>query len=95
MGQELTARTKYRGLIKKRLVPIKCSSTIPEAGAMIMHGGKTVGDVRSINGDMAIAMLRLEVIQKGETVEIEGADAHPIVPQWMHLPETDDATDDT
>ncbi|GIR53264.1 MAG: hypothetical protein CM15mP62_07350 [Rhodospirillaceae bacterium] len=32
MGQELTARTKYRGLIKKRLMPCKVVGTCDFAG---------------------------------------------------------------
>ena len=30
MGQELTARTKYRALIKKRLFPVRVEGTLPE-----------------------------------------------------------------
>ena len=28
MGQELTARTKYRGLVKRRLVPVRVEGTL-------------------------------------------------------------------
>ncbi len=94
MGQELTARTKYRGLIKKRLVPIRLSGASPATGATITYAGKTVGDVRSVSGDMAIAMLKLDAIQSGDAVEIEGARAMPMVPHWMHLPEPDNVADD-
>ena len=31
MGQELTARTKYRGLIKRRLFPVKVEGALPAA----------------------------------------------------------------
>lgn len=93
MGQELTARTKYRGLIKKRLVPVRITNGTPEPGAMVSHGGKTVGDIRSISGDMAIAMLRLDAIQNADKLELDGATAIPVVPDWMQLPETDDEAD--
>ena len=33
IGQELTARTKYRGLIKKRLFPVRIDGPAPEPGA--------------------------------------------------------------
>ncbi len=42
MGQELTARTKYRGLIKRRLVPVLFSESAPppgHAGAGRWRGG--------------------------------------------------------
>ena len=32
MGQELTARTKYRGLVKRRLVPLRIMGTLPPPG---------------------------------------------------------------
>ncbi len=31
MGQELTARTKYRGLLKRRLVPVTVAGPLPAA----------------------------------------------------------------
>jgi len=93
MGQELTARTKYRGLIKKRLVPVRITDGMPESGAAISYGGKTVGDIRSISGDMAIAMLKLDAIQNADALEMDGASAVPVVPEWMQLPETDDEAD--
>jgi folate-binding protein YgfZ len=38
MGQELTARTKYRGLVKRRLVPVTLDSAPPAAGTPIRAG---------------------------------------------------------
>ena len=32
MGQELTARTRYRGLLKKRLAPVLLDGPAPEPG---------------------------------------------------------------
>ncbi len=93
MGQELTARTKYRGLIKKRLIPIKITDGAPATGSVISYAGKTVGDVRSISGDMAIAMLKLDAIQNADTLDLEDATATPVVPNWMQLPKPDDEAD--
>ncbi len=42
MGQELTARTKYRALIKKRLFPVRVEGTLPEAGTPIRTAKKWV-----------------------------------------------------
>lgn len=93
MGQELTARTKYRGLIKKRLIPIKIMDGAPATGSVISYAGKTVGDVRSVSGDMAIAMLKLDAIQNADTLDLEDATAAPVIPNWMQLPEPDDEAD--
>lgn len=86
MGQELTARTKYRGLVKKRLVPVSIDGTV-ETGTDILADGKIVGDVRSVAGDTGIAMLRLAAIQSGGTLSAGDATLSVSVPDWMQLPE--------
>lgn len=63
-GQELTARTKYRGLIKKRLMPVKIAGTAPDAGTPLIADGVEVGEMRSSNGDLGLALLRFEAVRK-------------------------------
>src|SRR6185437_4448246 len=60
IGQELTARTKHRGLIKKRLFPVRIDGTAPEPGAILTIDGKEAGEMRSSRGDMGLALVRLE-----------------------------------
>src|SRR4029077_3031039 len=43
MGQELTARTKYRGLVKRRLVPVAVDGPLPPPGTQITLGAAEVG----------------------------------------------------
>jgi folate-binding protein YgfZ len=62
VGQELTARTKHRGLIKKRLIPVKFEGAPPESGTEIHKGDKIVGEIRSISASSALALLRLEAL---------------------------------
>jgi len=64
MGQELTARTKYRGLIKKRLVPVAVDGPLPASGTPVLLGGDEVGEVRSGVGAVALALMRLEALEK-------------------------------
>ena len=47
MGQELTARTKYRALIKKRLLPVDIDGPMPEPGTAVTADGKDAGVMRS------------------------------------------------
>ena len=83
MGQELTARTKYRGLLKRRLVPVSAQSTLPPAGTPVTKDGAEVGTLRSSNGGLGLALMRLDAIDA--TVECGGPIAvHP--PEWMRLP---------
>ncbi|HQT65030.1 MAG: folate-binding protein YgfZ [Acidocella sp. 20-57-95] len=83
MGQELTARTKYRGLVKRRLVPVQCSDTI-KTGALVMADGAEVGDVRSFSGRMGLAMLRVDALQK--SLSADRAVVTPKLPGWLVIP---------
>ena len=63
MGQELTARTKYRGLIKRRLVPVEVQGALPAPGTPVRRGEAEVGTLRSGLGGRALATLRLEALE--------------------------------
>ena len=86
MGQELTARTKYRGLIKRRLVPVALDGPLPAPGTPVLRAdGLEVGTMRSGRDDQGLATLRLDALagplQCGATRLI------PRVPDWMQLPQ--------
>ncbi len=86
MGQELTARTKYRGLIKKRLFPVSVEGEAPAPGTAIHKDGQEVGELRSGSGNRAIAMLQLDAAQNGATLTADGVRIVPEFPGWMRLP---------
>jgi folate-binding protein YgfZ len=60
LGQEVTARTKHRGLIKKRLLPVDIDGTPPEPGTPLMLGDIEAGEMRSSRGDVGLALIRIE-----------------------------------
>jgi folate-binding protein YgfZ len=64
VGQELTARTRYRGLLKKRMMPVEIDGPLPAPGTQILQDGKDAGEVRSGAGNRAIALIRLEALEK-------------------------------
>ena len=91
MGQELTARTKYRGLVKKRLFPVRIEGALPVPGTIVELEGQDVGELRSGAGDRAIAMLRLDAARgDGPLTTSGGARIVPEFPAWMRLPESSD-----
>lgn len=65
MGQELTARTRYRGLVRKRLMPVAIEGPAPEFGAPLLLGDKEAGEMRSASGDIGLALVRLEALGQG------------------------------
>jgi folate-binding protein YgfZ len=95
MGQELTARTKYRGLVKRRLVPVMVDGPLPAPGTPILRGGLEVGTMRSGRDGLGLAVLRLEMLRPeipgaetpGEGLTSGGARLTPRIPDWMRLPE--------
>lgn len=64
VGQELTARTKYRGLVKKQLFQVRGSAALPAAGSQITLDGQEAGWLRSSQGQDGLALLRLEAAAK-------------------------------
>ena len=83
MGQELTARTRYRGLLKRRLVPVSAMA-LPSPGTPVVSGGVEVGTLRSVAGGHGLALLRLDALDK--PLECGGASLAVQPPEWMRLP---------
>ena len=85
MGQELTARTKYRGLLKRRLVPVAVDGRLPEPGTPVLRDGIEVGTMRTGRDGMGLAVLRLDALNAKLVCGEARLTAR--VPGWMRLPE--------
>ncbi|HKM63579.1 MAG TPA: folate-binding protein [Acidisphaera sp.] len=85
LGQELTARTKYRGLVKRRLIPVHADRHLPPPGTQVMAHGAAVGTMRSSRDGIGLATIRLDAIH--EPLECGGVRLTPTVLPWMKLPE--------
>jgi folate-binding protein YgfZ len=89
VGQELTARTHYRGTIRKRLLPVAVEGPLPPPGTPIKLGGREAGEVRSGLDRRAIAMMRLDDVEeaaaKGLVLTAADARVRPQVPAWVRL----------
>ena len=101
LGQELTARTRYRGLVRKRLLPVLIDGDLPPIGTSIMlvESGQEMeaGEIRSsvqIDDKVpyGLALLRLEYMPKWEAGNLLQAGAtkiKPHIPSWFVFPESD------
>jgi hypothetical protein len=69
VGQELTARTRYRGLVRKRLLPVEIDGELPPFGAPVMDGDRAIGEMRSSFDGYGIAYLRLEELDDAVAAE--------------------------
>lgn len=81
MGQELTARTKYRGLVKRRLLPVTLGQSGLLPGAAILAKGQEVGTLRSVAGHQALAMLHLSAL--GQNLTVSGTPLQVHIPGWV------------
>jgi len=84
MGQELTARTKYRGLVKRRLVPVTVEGPLPAPGTPVRVGDADVGTMRSGRDSSALVVLRLDAL--GLALCSGEARLVARIPDWMRLP---------
>jgi len=91
IGQEVTSRTKRRGSVRKRLVPVAFEGSSPDTGAAIREGDREVGSVTSIDGTRGLALLRLDAVAKAGLAAGD-VPVRPLPPVWLadHLGETAD-----
>lgn len=85
MGQELTARTKYRGLLKKRLFPVSIEGAAPPPGTPVTRGETEIGEMRSARDGIGLALLRIEAVEAGAALSAGEATITPRIPAWMKL----------
>ena len=85
VGQELTARTKYRGLIKKRLMPVAIDGPLPPPGTPVMAGDQEAGEMRSGRDGVGLALLRLEAVAASKPLTAAGAKLTPQKPAWANF----------
>ncbi|NXX73801.1 CAF17 transferase, partial [Urocolius indicus] len=89
IGQELTARTHYTGVIRKRLLPVRFAAplpqhNIPEGAEVFTELGKSAGKFRAGGGELGIALLRLADINEPLCLKIAGEKVKltATIPEW-------------
>jgi folate-binding protein YgfZ len=89
VGQELTARMKYRGLVRKRLLPVTFDGASPAPGTVIRLGEREAGEMRSSSDGHGLALLRLEQVAKAKEDGIAllagETEIVPATPDWAKL----------
>ena len=92
VGQEVTARTHYRGLVKRRLVPLRVDgmATI-QSGSAVTEGDTGLGTVLShavtADGTVCLAAMKLSDLHRLMTddgaLRVADAPARLVLPDWM------------
>lgn len=83
IGQELTTRTKFQGLVRKRLFPVHIEGPAPDFGAEVFLEDTAVGAMRTHRDGYGLALLRLEHFKEGEPLRCGEAILRPYKPFWM------------
>lgn len=83
MGQELTARTRYRGLVKKRLLPVSIDGAAPPLNAILMTGHNEAGEMKTCQGSLGLALVRLSQLTDGVVFHYGNTSLTPNIPDWV------------
>jgi hypothetical protein len=95
VGQELMARTRYKGVVRKRLFPVFLTQGQLNPGDLVMQGGEEVGQIgsslKTLEGTWSLARLRLTAVQESlkssPPLTCQGAPLQVHQPHWWSLPE--------
>jgi aminomethyltransferase len=74
LGQEIVERVRARGHVNWLLVALRLGAEAA-AGDKVYAGDKEVGELRSVAGTAALALLRAEVVRPGAELVVAGATA--------------------
>ena len=77
VGQEITARMKYRALLKKKIYTLEIISGSTQVGEKITIEDISIGEIISITNKFAIAMLKIDaanaVIKNDNVIDLSNA----------------------
>jgi tRNA-modifying protein YgfZ len=85
VGQELTARMKLKGELRKRILPVSGSAPLPEIGTPVTADGTALGPLIAASGTRGLALLRLDRLADAKEEAIRAEDVRLIVhwPSWL------------
>jgi hypothetical protein len=91
MGQENTTRSKFRKLIKRRLVQVTVDGPTPAPGTPITLNGEEVGVMRSAAISIGMGIVKLDKLRDAahDGFKCGGATLIPHKPEWAEFPVVD------
>lgn len=81
IGQELTARMKLKGELRKRVLPVVGTAPLPATGTPVTANGIELGPLIAASGTQGLALLRLDRLADAPADEIRARDV-PISVHW-------------
>jgi tRNA-modifying protein YgfZ len=88
VGQEVVSRMQHRGTARTRIVPVVYSGDlVPELGADVTAGERTIGQCGSSANCHGLVMIRLDraadAVEAKEPLRAGGVDFRLIQPEWL------------
>jgi folate-binding protein YgfZ len=85
VGQELTARMKLKGELRKRVLPVSGSAPLPAAGTPVTANGTALGPLIAASGTHGLALLRLDRLADAKEDSIRAQDVQLSIlwPNWL------------
>ena len=81
VGQEITARMKHKGGLRKRVLPVTGVSALPAPGAAVTAGETELGTLIAAAGANGLALLRLDRLNEADPAAIRAAGT-PLSVRW-------------
>ena len=81
VGQETTSRMKRRGGVRSRVLPLRFGGEAPAPGTEVLAGDLRAGELVACNGEVALALLRLDRAVGVMTADRREATLSP--PAWL------------
>lgn len=71
VGQEVTARSKHLGQVRKRIYKVRSTGgDLPAAGSAVYYGEINAGELRSVHGDIGLALMSVEAVEKAAQLQV-------------------------
>ena len=75
-------RQKYRGLLRRRLTPVRVGEGALAEEGQILQEGRDVGNLRAVREGYGLAMLKLEALESDAPLMCGAAALVPSRPGW-------------
>jgi folate-binding protein YgfZ len=84
VGQEVVSRMQHRGTARRRVLIVTASGMLPEPGASVTAGGRSLGLLGSVAGKTGLAILRIDRVK--EALDAGAPIAAGAVPVQLAIP---------
>ncbi|NET71222.1 MAG: folate-binding protein YgfZ [Sphaerospermopsis sp. SIO1G2] len=90
VGQEVTARAKHRGTLRKQMLPIHSDTPLPPPDTPLYAGEQEIGRMRSSRENIGIGLIRLDAwdaaLEAGQYITAAGQKVTITRPEWVPAP---------